>query len=401
MTSLRAAFCALAALTLPVVSAAQTQERPTPPPGLAFYEAPQELLAGEHGSVIWSRPLTGVAALEYAQSNELVLYRSTSVKDNAPIGVSGIIALPKGTPPKGGWPIVTWAHGTLGGGDKCAPSRDERGAIAHWFNQAPHRLLNRYLKRGWAVVMSDYEGLGTPGSHPFLLGKSEARGVLDIVLAARELHPELSDKFIIVGHSQGGQAALFAAAEAPTWTPKLKLLGVNALAPASHIRLLFAAGLVGNTPSPGAAFTALFLSGAKAGSDAVKVEDLLGPEALARFPQVDEFCRTELSENPESWGELVPNTIMRNPKPAALLALNAQLEAMHPGTLTIKVPVRIVQGLADERVVPLQTQELKKDLVNKGARVEYLEYPESDHFGVIEDDITASAAWLRKRLLAK
>jgi alpha/beta superfamily hydrolase len=130
--------------------------------------------------------------------------------------VSGIVALPPDPPPQQGYPVVSWAHGTLGLGDKCAPSRDSEKIAQilpehHLINQAPHELLNAFLRQGWAVVMTDYEGMGIPGPHPYLLGESEARDVLDMVRAARQLYPQISHRLAIVGHSQGGQAALFAA----------------------------------------------------------------------------------------------------------------------------------------------------------------------------------------------
>lgn len=87
--------------------------------------------------------------------------------------------------------------------------------------------------------MSDYQGSGTKGPHPYLNGDAAGRNVLDIVRAARQLHntdpshPVLSAQFATVGHSQGGQAALFAAHLAKTWTPDLQLRGVSVMAPSS------------------------------------------------------------------------------------------------------------------------------------------------------------------------
>jgi len=143
--------------------------------------------------------------------------------------------------PTGGYSVISWAHGTVGCADHCAPSRDVETSDTHKFNSYVHILLNEFLNAGWAVVMTDYEGLGTKGLHPYQLGESEARGILDIVLAARSFHPKISNRLAIVGHSQGGQAALFAAhhhAHTPGWKPEIDLRGVAALAPASGIKTL-------------------------------------------------------------------------------------------------------------------------------------------------------------------
>ena len=123
--------------------------------------------------------------------------------------MSGSLALPKGKAPKGGWPIITYAHGTTGAADSCAPTR---GYDAGEPRSYAYPLLQRWLKAGYAVVRTDYEGLGTPGVHQYLVGESEGRSVLDAVRAARALEPRLSKRFVIAGHSQGGHAALFAAA---------------------------------------------------------------------------------------------------------------------------------------------------------------------------------------------
>jgi acetyl esterase/lipase len=93
------------------------------------------------------------------------------------------------------------------------------------------------LERGWVIALTDYEGLGTPGPHPYLVGESEGRAVLDSVLAAHELDLglELSDRYAVWGHSQGGHAALFAGQLAPEQLPEHELVGVVALAPATRL----------------------------------------------------------------------------------------------------------------------------------------------------------------------
>src|SRR5439155_8955103 len=117
----------------------------------------------KHGALISAHRLSGQAALKPAASNRLLLYRSASV-DGSPTDVSGTLAMPKGTAPRGGWPVITWAHGTTGIADKCAPTRAPNNG------NYDHPLLQRWLKAGYAVVRTDYEGLGTPGPHPYLIG---------------------------------------------------------------------------------------------------------------------------------------------------------------------------------------------------------------------------------------
>jgi pimeloyl-ACP methyl ester carboxylesterase len=96
------------------------------------------------------------------------------------------------------------------------------------------------LARGYVVVATDYPGLGTPGIHPYLIGKSEGRAVLDSVRAARDLpDAAASNRFAVWGHSQGGHASLYTGELAASYAPDLKLVGVAAAAPATYLIELF------------------------------------------------------------------------------------------------------------------------------------------------------------------
>ncbi|WP_322362847.1 lipase family protein [Pseudomonas sp. Teo4] len=184
-----------------------------------YYVSAETLRLGKHGQLIKYKEIDPPAGLEQASQNFLAIYKSAkNDATNSPVAVSAVIALPKGKKPAGGWPIVSWAHGTVGSADKCAPSMDNH-LIADTpalrlhkvINRSPHVMLNAFLDNGWAVVMTDYEGLGTEGPHPFLNGASQARSVLDAVRTARQLPvikgraPLFSRSFAVVGHSQGGR----------------------------------------------------------------------------------------------------------------------------------------------------------------------------------------------------
>jgi hypothetical protein len=145
------------------------------PEGVAFY-TPSPLPAGSHGDVIWSRPISGGRGLPDAASNELVLYHSTALSGRD-VAVSGTVAIPKGNPPSGGWPVVSWAHGAVGYADTCAPSRDAGvGSPQHAYVSKMGRSLDELVKEGYVVAQTDYEGLGTPGGHPYAVGQA-GRGV--------------------------------------------------------------------------------------------------------------------------------------------------------------------------------------------------------------------------------
>jgi hypothetical protein len=194
----------------------------------AFYRASEAEIAGPPGTIIRQESMFGAAA---GAASYRVLYRSTR-PDGAPIAVSGVIIVPAGTPPAGGWLIVAWAHPTTGIVPRCAPSL----AIFVFRQMAGSKDL---LERGYAIAATDYPGLGTPGPHPYLVGVSEARAVIDSVRAARSFPGlEISSRYAVWGHSQGGQAALFTGMISQTYAPELQLVGVAAAAPATDLATL-------------------------------------------------------------------------------------------------------------------------------------------------------------------
>jgi pimeloyl-ACP methyl ester carboxylesterase len=360
------------------------------PSGLKFY-SPKRLPAGPHGTLIWERPFKGVAALKGA-TNSLVLYKQVGVSGK-PVAVSGIVSVPKGTAPKGGWPVVTWAHGTTGIAPQCAPSRDtgpSSGAYTTDIGTAP--LFNTWIKDGYAVVRTDYEGLGGPGVHPYLIGRSEGDGVLDIVRAARQLDPAVSNRMIIAGHSQGGHAALWAASLAPRYTPDLQLLGTVPFAPQSHTAV--EATLFKNlTITSLTGLSAMIVRGLQVAYPSQNVSALLSPAALKLYPQTLTTCLGGL-DKPDSFGSLPLNQLF---SPSADETTEIKdLKANDPDALKIKGPVLIEQGLADTTVIPTFDQQLSQELAKNGAKVTYHTYPGVTHGGVIVAGAKDATAFLKK-----
>jgi pimeloyl-ACP methyl ester carboxylesterase len=153
------------------------------------------------------------------------LYRSTSGRDGSPTVVSGMIFVPAGTPPPGGWPVLAHAHATAGINYECGPSLSRT-----MFGTAP--VMAASLKMGYAVAAADYEGLGAKGTHLYLDAKTEAWNVIDSVRALRHFRPgAISDRWLVFGGSQGGAAAWATAEQAVTYAPELQLLGAAALVP--------------------------------------------------------------------------------------------------------------------------------------------------------------------------
>lgn len=361
------------------------------PKGAAFYNPPKHL-HGKHGGLIWARKQTGSDALKGARRNTLLLYSSKGVSTSL-TAVSGSLAIPKGKPPKGGWPVITYAHGTTGSADACAPTR---GYDADDLVSYAYPLLKRWLKAGYAVVRTDYDGLGTPGVHGYLVGRSEGRSVLDAVRAARAYDHRLSKRFIIAGHSQGGHAALFAAAMAPQWVPDLRLRGTVAFAPASHLAAQFQLGL--GSPNAGGglgAIIALGLRGVDTADSALGVPSLLTPRAATLYPQTKTRCYDALSRT-DSFGGVPLNQFIKsgaNLQPALTVVGESD-----PEHVRMRTAVRIEQGTADRTVFEAFTKQLADEYTDNGVKVDYLTYDGVSHGDIVNAAAADATKWIRKRL---
>jgi pimeloyl-ACP methyl ester carboxylesterase len=287
--------------------------------------------------------------------------------------------VPRGKAPKRGWPVISWAHGTTGVADVCAPSRNSVTSPAQASISYIYPDLNAWLRAGYAVLQTDYQGLGTPGKHPYLIGAAEGRSVLDIVTAARKLDPKISKRFLIAGHSQGGQSALFAAGEASSWTPKLRLRGTVAFAPASHILEQVPLLSALTSPSPLTALATLIVDGASTQSSAIDVNRLLSDEVLAFYPLLESQCLQRLAQSDELGG-IPPSRLVRSG--ADLAPINPVLAGMNPAVRTA-APIQIQQGDADTTVFKIFTDQLNEELVAAGNQVIYRTYPGVGHGPVV------------------
>ncbi len=124
--------------------------------------------------------------------------------------------------------MYAWAHDLAGLGDSCAPSKKIPANIPPYGRPQ--------IDRGAVLIATDYQGLGTPGDHPYLVGATEGQDVLDSVRVAASL-PQVGTigPVVIAGKGQGGQAALFAAQIAHTYAPDLDIRGVLALGPTAEL----------------------------------------------------------------------------------------------------------------------------------------------------------------------
>jgi pimeloyl-ACP methyl ester carboxylesterase len=347
------------------------------PAGDAFYQPPDPLPPGAPGAVIWTSPLPDTAMSHVVK----VLYHSRSAAD-ADVAVSGLVYIPLGTPPAGGWPVLAVAHGTTGLGDQCAPSRAAGGPA--------EAALIGVIGTPFIVAITDYEGLGTPGVHPYLVGHSEGHSVLDSARAARAIAgAAASAKTMVFGHSQGGGAALWAAELAPTYAPDDDVIGAIAGAPAAELPSI---GLLGTTPNFGFLFMAA--AGFKAAFPDLDLSTVFTAKGVAAVDQAAQGCTEILAavsgKNP---GDYVRADIGKAP------GFADHLLAETPGTIPTTVPIFMYHGDADE-IVPVAASlaVLQRMCAAGGFTVERKTYPGGTHVGVIPLALGDIKAWLTGRL---
>lgn len=330
-----------------------------------------------------------------AARNLLVLYRSLTL-DGSPVAVSGTLSIPQGTPPPGGWPLITWTHGTTGLSPACAPSLDTPDSTEHYYLGPSRSRLDQFVKQGYAVVFSDFQGLGVQGGsiHPFLQGEAEARGALDIMRAARQIDPAIGARYVVMGHSEGGQADLFTARFGPSYVPELTLLGNVAFAPASDMSDRIQGLTTASEPSGALVYAIYFLQSAVSNHPGIDLGRILTPQALAHLALTRQECVSPaLTQG--YWATAIPKDQFL---PGADLSAILELAAVNdPGTLRIEAPTMIMQGGADVTVPPRTTDAVVRKLCAKGNDVVYRIFPRAEHESVVEVGNDEAASWVRAR----
>src|ERR1700742_5344 len=333
----------------------------------SFYDAPRSLLAGGPGTLVRQERIDGapLGAAAYR-----TLYRSTGLKGE-PIFVSGVIIVPKDDAPAGGRPIVAWAHPTSGVTPRCAPS-----LAIFLFQQI--QGLRSFIEHGYVVAATDYPGLGTPETHPYLVGDSEARAVLDSVRVARTMPGAgAGNRFTVWGHSQGGQASLFTGLMARTYAPELTLLGVAAAAPATDLVALMNDDI---NSIGGKNITAMTLWSWHRVYDA-SLGKIVDPRAM---PVIDQLAR-ECIEGPFDLaarlktGQPLEQHFLTVEQPADTEPWHSLLEKNTPGPLPVDIPVFLAQGTTDQIIRPQVTEDYMKKLCLAGSRVQMMLMPNIGH----------------------
>lgn len=364
-----------------------TTTRPAPA-GDAFYVPPEDLEL-EAGRLVWAAPVEGAPA---GTKGWRILYGSQSVGGD-PIAVSGLLFVPDPppAPARRPMPVLALAHGTTGLGDKCAPSRVVAGGGPSEANSLPPEVLKDHV-----VVATDYEGLGTPGVHPYVVGLSSARSILDSIRVAQRFGgagTTTSSPSVVWGHSQGGGAALVAAELATTYAADANVRGVAAGAPAAELKLL-ARGL---RSSPFVGYLLMTAAGFKAAYPDLDLAAILTPAGEEAATRVAELCADEAvrSFTARDAGALV------KADPAATAPFADRLEENSPGARRSKVPVFIYHGDADVLIPAVVSKLVLDRYCANGTTATRKTYAGESHGSVVAKAAPDVTRYLSDRLSGK
>jgi pimeloyl-ACP methyl ester carboxylesterase len=343
------------------------------------------------GRMLRTEPLDPALGLSMAGEQFRILYSSTDgIDSQTPVVVSGAYFEPAGPPPAGGWPLVAWAHGTTGVADVCAPSWTPRSA-------RDSNYLNAWLRQGFAIVATDYQGLGTPGPHPYLAVRPEAYSVLDGARAVLKAFPHLTNQIVVIGQSQGGSAAFATAGTAPEYAPELNIRGTVATG----------VPFVGQAPNrlsanpppdKGDRLVAynLYLAIMVQQRDPTKASDQLvtGP-ALPLLETARSTCVGALFRAVVTAGLNRANALTPEYRTAVTAVA---LPSMEYSTLRLPQPVFIGTGEQDRDVPPAAQLALVRNACAVGSVVEAHLYAGLDHSATVNASLKDSVPFVRKVL---
>lgn len=339
-------------------------------------------IMGSPGSVLVKERMPGAP---WGSTAWRILYVSKGMRGD-PIPVSGVVIVPGKPLPEGSWDVIVWAHPTTGVKDSCAPSLNP-----NFFHRVPG--LKDMLDRGFVVATTDYPGLGTPGVHPYLVGESEGRAVLDAAKAAGKV-VRTSRRFAVWGHSQGGQAVLFAGQMARKYASDMQLVSVAAAAPATDLKTL----LVSDISSPVGKVLGCYALWSWCQVYGIPQSLIFDPRDNDLLNDITSTCVENLEEGiriARFARRLQPGFLEKNP--ATTEPWKSLLLRNTPGNSPIKAPIFISQGTADPIVHYSVTTAFVERLRGQGEEVTFLALKGVKHNPAGKVTAPFATAWLAEQ----
>jgi hypothetical protein len=346
-----------------------------------FYDTANPLPAGNPGTLIRSQEFDGYE-LPFSVSAVRILYHSRSARGED-VAASGVVLFPYDKkPPAGGWPVIAWAHGSNGVGRVCAPSLMRN--IGHG------TFLAMYVSLGYAVVATDYTGLGTNFRNAFLDGPSNATDVINSIPAARAAVPELGARWIVMGEAEGGLTAVAVAAkENEIRDPDY--LGAIAISDVASAKEIYGHSTAGASR--------LMLTSLAYGIKTVypefQVTAMLTEKALALYHDIDQTC-----SEPKATPDLSPNQIVK-PGWESNTFVRQYFERNDPADATAYGPILVISGATSPASLAPMTGQTISRMCKQGDRVQWERYSDLDPGTMIGDSVSDQIGWIEGRFAGR
>lgn len=330
------------------------------------------------GTVVETSPLPADLWIPGTGDAQRITYWTVGV-DGAPALSSGAVFVPEGQAPEGGWPVIGWAHGTSGLADDCAPSR-----VGPADRERDFQYLSTWIAQGYAIASTDYVGLGTPGLMPYLDGKVSAHSVVDSVKASRTVETSLSNKWVVIGQSQGGGAAITTARYATEYGgPDLDFRGGVGTGVPANIELALlplGPGVLPVAAGKGLTTYLLYiLAGLRFAHPEIDLNSYLTQQGRQLVDRAEGVCVLEAEDEFAGTisGDLFSKPLNQIPNFYGLLN-----DYMGVPTSGYDRPLFIGQGLTDTDVPAPAALSLAAQLTANGQDVKLRTYP-TDHSGAL------------------
>ena len=124
-----------------------------------------------------------------------IAYISSDAMERKTIA-TGLLIAPISKGPAEGRPILAWAHGTTGSAQNCGPSQiiDPTAPLNEYFlvdgnSWTDYGIPNveAFIKEGYVIVATDYQGLGGGGKHQYAVAQTNGRDVINSARAASSM----------------------------------------------------------------------------------------------------------------------------------------------------------------------------------------------------------------------
>jgi hypothetical protein len=338
-----------------------------------FYDTADPLPAGEPGELIRSAQFDEYNLPEDVNAVRLLYYSRSAVGDD--VAASGVVLFPEGKPPIGGWPVIAWAHSWNGVARGCAPSLDR--------NLQHGPFLTMYVHLGYAVVATDYAGLGTTSRSAFGDAPSNAFDVIYSIPAARHAVPQLSPRWIAMGTGEGGMAVV-SVAELESDISGPDYLGSVVISRLADPQDMYSSAEMFTDKLP------LFLAyGIKTVYSQFDIKDMLTAEALPLYQKIGQQCSQDYAgQRPSAAAMLKPNWQHSQ-------FVEEYFERNRLGRKPAHAPLLVIGSENDPSIN--DTSKIVARLCKLGDRIQFEKYPESDPGRVIGDSARDQMAWIQSR----